>query len=97
MWLTAIGFALAIGRTSDEVRLALAAAALVIALALAMVLTGHRHGFVAKLTTGLARLRLGRFSRWLAAREAAFAAVDAQVTALHRERPGRLAIAIFVD
>ncbi len=97
MWLTAIGFALWVGQISGEVRLALAGAWALIAVALLVVLTGHRHGFVAKLTTGLARLRLGRFSRWLAAREAAFAAVDAQVTALHRERPGRLALAILVD
>lgn len=97
MWLTAIGFGLMVGQVSGEVKLALAGAAAVIALALVVVLSGHRHGFVGKLTTGLARLRLGRFSRWLAEREAAFAAVDAQVTALHRERPGRLALAIGVD
>lgn len=68
MWLTAIGFALLVGQISGEVKLALAGAAAVIAVALLVVLTGHRHGFVGKLTTGLARLRLGRFSRWLAAR-----------------------------
>ncbi len=97
MWLTAVGFALAIGQISGEVRLALVGAAAVIAFALVVVLTGHRHGFVGRLAAGLARLRLGRVSRWLVARESAFASVDAQVTTLHRERPGRLALAIFVD
>ncbi len=97
MWLTAVGFALLVGQISSSIRLALAGSAAGISIALALVLTGHRHGFVGRLATGLARLRLGRFSHWLVAREAAFAAVDDQVTTLHRERPGRLALAVLVD
>ncbi len=97
MWLTAVTFALAFGHTTNQVRLVLAGAAVVIGAGLALVLTGHRRGFVAKLTAGVARLRLGRVSRWLTEREATFAAVDAQVTSLNRERPARLAAAIFVD
>ena len=97
MWFTAVGFALGFGHASGRVRLVLAGTAVVIAAGLAVVLTGHRHGFVTKLAAGVARLRLGRVSRWLTEREAAFAAVDAQVTSLHRERPGRLAAAVVVD
>jgi len=97
MWLTAVGFALAFGRASHEVRLLLAGTGLLIAIGLAVVLTGHRHGFVTRIAAGVARLRLGGVSRWLVAREAAFASVDAQIMALHRERPGRLAAAVLVD
>lgn len=97
MWLTAVGFALAFGHGTGRVRLALAGAAVIIAAALAVVLTGHRHGFVTKLANGVGRLRLGRVSKWLAAREAGFTAVDAQITELHRERPGRLAAAVLID
>lgn len=97
MWLTAVIFALAFGHASSQVRWLLAGTAVAIGAGLGVVLTGHRHGFVTKLAAAVARLRLGRVSRWLTEREAAFASVDAQVTALHRDRPGRLAAAIFVD
>ena len=97
MWLTAVAFAAAFGHTTTEIRLVLAGTAVAIAAALALVLTGHRRGFVTKLAAGVARLRLGRVSRWLNDREAAFAAVDAQIMSLHRERPARLAAAVFVD
>lgn len=97
MWLTAVAFALVFGHTTTEVRLVLAGTAVVIAGGLAVVLTGHRRGFVTGLAAWVARLRLGRVSQWLRDRGAAFAAVDAQIMSLHRERPARLAAAVFVD
>jgi uncharacterized protein (TIRG00374 family) len=97
MWLTAIATALTLRGVDTRLRWALGGLALVIVLALLAVRSGHRHGFVTRLTTWIARRRLGRLSEWLARREADFEAVDAQLIALHRDQRGRLTAAIAVD
>ena len=97
MWLTAVVLALVIGVAGRGVQVGLGALAVAITGALAVVLTGHRHGFVGKLAGWVGRLRLGRLSEWIHSREEGFRAVDAQITALHRERPGRLGAAVAID
>jgi hypothetical protein len=97
MWLTAIVAALTMSGLDSRMRWGLGGLAAVIAVALLAVRSGHRHGFVTRLTGWVARRRLGRLSTWLARREADFEAVDAQLVALHRDQRGRLMAAIAVD
>ncbi len=97
MWLTAVVAALTLQGIPGELRLGLAGMAIAIVVALAVVRSGHRHGFVLRLSAWIARRRLGRLSAWLERREEAFASVDAQLTTIHNEHPGRLALAISVD
>ena len=97
MWLTAIAAALTLPGVQGRTWWTLLALGGVIVAALGVVRSGHRHGFVARLAAWIARRRIGRVSTWLTQREAALAAVDAQMTTLHAERPGRLGAAIAVD
>lgn len=97
MWLTAVVAALTLPGIPGALRLALVGLAIAIVAALAVVRSGHRHGFVLRLSAWIARRRLGHLSAWLTRREEVFAAVDAQLTTIHNEHPGRLALAITVD
>jgi uncharacterized protein (TIRG00374 family) len=97
MWLTAIVAALTLPGVHGRIWWALVAMGGVIVAALGVVRSGHRHGFVARLAGWIARRRLGRLSAWLTRQEEALVAVDAQITTLHAEQPGRLGAAIAVD
>ena len=97
MWLTAIVAALTLPGVHGRIWWALLAMGGVIVAALGVVRSGHRHGFVARLAGWIARRRLGRLSAWLTKQEEALVAVDAQITSLHAEQPGRLGAAIAVD
>jgi uncharacterized protein (TIRG00374 family) len=97
IWLAALLLALTLPGVSPAIRGGLVAAALIVVLALQVVRSGHRGGFVASVAGWIARRRLGRLSAWVAEREAGFKAADDQMTAMHRERPGRLAVAVGVD
>lgn len=72
-------------------------AATLVVVALAVVLSGHRDGVVVRLAALLSTLRFRRWSAWLEARRDAFAAIDAELVALWRDRPNRLVGAIAAD
>jgi hypothetical protein len=97
MWLTALLAALTLPALSGGTTTLLAAGAVVVGGALVVVLSGHRQGFVTAIARWIASRRLGRFSAWVAEREGAFQAADAQLTELHRERPGQLTLAVAID
>lgn len=76
---------------------ALFGAAALVVVALGVVLSGHRDGVVVRIAALLATLRFRRWSAWLQARHETFAAVDAELVALWRDRPRRLIGAIAAD
>ncbi len=96
-WLTAIVITLLTLPHSDLPTAVLVALALMIVVAIGIVATGQRDGVVLRLSGLLSRLRLRRVSRWLAARHEAFAAVDAELMSLWRQRPRRLIAALAAD